>query len=111
TENTPTDLKTYAEFKTILDRRIQRFLTKLNTCQKILFVRISGTYEEAKQLEIVLSKMIQGEFRVLLINEIDKDAIVEYNWDLPYTCSIGMPLNEDRFWNEIFKEIEFKENN
>ncbi|QDZ77522.1 DUF1796 family putative cysteine peptidase, partial [Bacillus cereus] len=25
TENTPTDLKTYAEFKTILDRRIQRF--------------------------------------------------------------------------------------
>ncbi|QDZ77200.1 DUF1796 family putative cysteine peptidase, partial [Bacillus cereus] len=43
TRNTPTNLKTYAEFKTILDRRIQRFLTKLNTCQKILFVRIGGT--------------------------------------------------------------------
>ncbi|QDZ77205.1 DUF1796 family putative cysteine peptidase [Bacillus cereus] len=108
TENTPTDLKTYAEFKTILDRRIQRFLTKLNTCQKILFVRIGGTYEEAKQLEIVLSKMIQSEFRVLLINKIDKYEIVEYDWDLLYTCSVGIPMDGNQnheIWDQLLKGI------
>ncbi|MEK4677438.1 MULTISPECIES: DUF1796 family putative cysteine peptidase [Bacillus] len=106
TRNTPENWVMYEEFRVTLDRRIQRFLNKLETCQKILFVRIGGTYEEAKRLETVLSKMIQGEFRVLLINDIDGDTVVEYDWDLLYTCSIGMPLLlDDRLWDQVLQKI------
>ncbi|MBJ8113599.1 hypothetical protein JDS99_29095 [Bacillus cereus group sp. N6] len=117
TENTPTDLKTYKEFKLKLNRRIQRFLNKIETCNKILFVRIGGTYEEAKQLEFVLSKIVQVEFEILLINEIEENQIIEYDWDFPYTCSIGMPLMENglpsttngEMWNYLFKGIRYSE--
>lgn len=111
TKNTPTNLQTYTEFKTTLDRRIQRFLTKLNTCQKILFVRIGGTYEEAKLLEVVLSKMVQGQFQILLINKTDEYKVVEYDWDLPYICSVGMPLLLDtQLWDQLLKNITYNEN-
>ncbi|MGR5968188.1 DUF1796 family putative cysteine peptidase [Bacillus paranthracis] len=101
----------YEEFQTTLNRRIQRFLNKLDTCQNILFVRIGGTYEEAKQLEIVLSEIVQAEFRVLLINKIDEYKVVEYDWDLLYTCSVGMPLLEDeQLWDQLLKTITYNEN-
>ncbi|MGR5968009.1 DUF1796 family putative cysteine peptidase [Bacillus paranthracis] len=111
TRNTPTDWHMYEEFQTTLNRRIQRFLNKLDTCQNILFVRIGGTYEEAKQLEIVLSEIVQAEFRVLLINKIDEYKVVEYDWDLLYTCSVGMPLLEDeQLWDQLLKTITYNEN-
>lgn len=106
TKNTFTNWNTYEDFQLILNRRIQRFLNKLDVCQNILFVRIGGTYEEAKQLEIALSEMVQGEFCVLLINEIAEYKIVEYDWDLSYTCSIGMPLLlDEQLWDQVLKDI------
>ena len=108
TENTPTDWNTYEEFRITLNRRIQRFLDKLDTCQNILFVRIGGTYEEAKQLELVLSTIAQGEFRVLLINKIDEYKVVEYDWDLLHTCSVGIPMDGNQnyeIWDQLLSGI------
>ncbi|HDR4949095.1 TPA: peptidase [Bacillus cereus] len=109
-ENTITDWNTYPTFKIKLNRRIERFLSKLETCHNILFIRIGGTYKEAKLLEAVLSEMVQGEFRVLLINEIAEYKLVEYDWDLPYTCSIGMPLTKDeQLWDSVLKGITYSD--
>jgi len=105
TKNTPTDWNTYEEFRIKLNRRIQRFLNKLDVCKRILFVRIGGTYEEVKQLELTLSKMVKGEFRVLLINPIAESKVVEYNWDLSNTCSIGISLVDERLWEQILQGI------
>ncbi|WP_257144195.1 papain-like cysteine peptidase [Bacillus wiedmannii] len=69
TENTPENLIIYPEFKTKIDQKVQRFLNKLKTCTNILFVRIGGTYEEAKLLELTLSQIVAHEFRLLIINE------------------------------------------
>lgn len=110
TMNTPQNWIMYEEFQNKLNRRIQRFLNKLETCDKILFVRIGGTYEEAKQLEIVLSKMVQREFYVLLINSISEYKVVQFDWDLSYTCSIGMPLvTDEQLWNQVLKEITYND--
>ncbi|MCQ6530975.1 DUF1796 family putative cysteine peptidase, partial [Bacillus mycoides] len=111
TENTPENWTTYPEFKIKINRRIQRFLNKLETCNKILFVRIGGTYEEAQLLEEVLSKIVKNEFRILLLNGISEYKIIEYDWDLQYTCSIGIPMNGNQnhvIWNQIFKNITHK---
>ncbi|WP_179884317.1 DUF1796 family putative cysteine peptidase [Bacillus toyonensis] len=112
TENTPENWSTYSNFKIKIDRRIQRFLNKLNTCNNILFVRIGGTYEEAKLLELVLSKIVKGKFQVLLLNEIEEYKIMEYNWDLLHTCSIGIPMDGNQnqeLWDQILKGITHSE--
>ncbi|PEF43388.1 DUF1796 family putative cysteine peptidase [Bacillus wiedmannii] len=112
TENTSENWPTYLNFKIKIDRRIQRFLNKLNICNNILFIRIGGTYEEVKLLEKVLFETVKGNFQVLLLNSISEYKIVEYNWDLQYTCSIGIPMdgNENHeIWDQIFKNITHKE--
>lgn len=110
TRNTPENWVMYEEFQATLHRRIQRFLNRLDTCKNLLFIRIGGTYEEAKLLEIVLSEMVQGEFRVLLINEIEEYKVVEYDWDLPYTCSIGMPLVVDeQLWDQVLQGMKYSD--
>ncbi|CUB53022.1 hypothetical protein BN2127_JRS10_02108 [Bacillus subtilis] len=112
TENTPTNWNSYTNFKMKIEKRIQRFLDKLETCPMILFVRIGGTYEEAKLLEEVLSELVTHEFRVLLLNGIMERTILEYDWDLKYTCSLGIPMdgNENKeIWDQILKGVICKE--
>lgn len=111
TKNTPENWVTYPEFKIKINRRVHRFIDKLKTCNNILFVRIGGTMEEAKLLEKVLSGIIKGKFQVLILNSIPEYKIVEYNWDLEYTCGIGIPMdgNENpEIWDEIFQDIQLK---
>ncbi|WP_318581955.1 DUF1796 family putative cysteine peptidase [Bacillus paranthracis] len=111
-ENTPENWVTYPEFKININRRIERFLNKLQTSNLILFVRIGGTYEEAELLEKVLSSMMPGEFRILLVNPISEHKVIEYNWNLQYTCSIGVPMDGNHnheIWDQIFKGVTHKE--
>ncbi|WP_179861898.1 DUF1796 family putative cysteine peptidase [Bacillus wiedmannii] len=107
-ENTITDWNTYKNFKIKIKKRIQRFLNKLETCNRILFVRIGGTYEEAKLLEQTLTQIVTHEFRLLIINEEFIDWIIEYNWNLQYTCGIGISIDKresDELWDVILKNI------
>ncbi|NUC18187.1 peptidase [Bacillus mycoides] len=111
-KNTPENWTSYPEFKIKINRRIERFLNKLKTSNLILFVRIGGTYEEVELLEKVLSNLIPGEFRILLLNEISEYKIIEYNWNLKYTCSVGIPMDGNQnyeIWNQLLKGITRKE--
>ncbi|MGE6964101.1 DUF1796 family putative cysteine peptidase [Bacillus thuringiensis] len=108
TKNTLTNWNTYESFKIKVEKRIERFLNKLETCNKILFVRINGSYEEAKLLEQTLSQIVTHEFRLLIINEEPIDWITEYNWGLQYTCGIGISIDKrecDKLWGTILKNV------
>ncbi|MDI3411920.1 DUF1796 family putative cysteine peptidase [Bacillus sonorensis] len=66
-KNTLDDLATYPEVIEKFNRRINRFLEKMSTGKRILFVRTEGSFEEAKELELILSEMVQHDFSVLLV--------------------------------------------
>ena len=106
TTNTPTNWDTYPTFKATLEQRIQRFFNKLETCNNILFIRLGGTYREAQLLENILSNKVKGNFHILLLNPINEYTIIEYEWNLPNTCSIGIPLTENaEIWDAILYGI------
>jgi hypothetical protein len=112
-KNTLTYLTTYPEVKEKFERRIRRFLEKMETCKRVLFVRTEGTYEEAAELQEVLSSLVKRDFRVLLINHTDVEGIVEDNWSLKKVCAVQFPnkdkwYSNDDYWNAVFDGIRLK---
>ncbi|OVE34514.1 peptidase [Priestia aryabhattai] len=96
-KNTLSHLGGYEEVKEKYDRRIQRFLEKLSTGQRLLFIRTEASREEAAELERILSTMIKNDFSILIINHTDVNELVEKEWSLNKVCVIELP-NQDK-WN------------
>lgn len=92
TVNTPTSFPQYTEIKEKYNRRIQRFLNCTKTSEWILFVRSGGTYEEAAELEKILSSMVKHNFQVLLILDGDIEEIKELDWELKHTCVVQFKM-------------------
>jgi len=109
-KNTLTHLGGYAEVKEKYDRRIQRFLEKLSTSQRILFIRTETSFEEVAELEAILSGMIANDFRILVINHTDVDHLVEKSWSLQRVCAIELPNHDkwnanNHYWKMILADI------
>jgi hypothetical protein len=109
-ENTFAHLASYPSVREKYDRRINRFLEKTATAKRILFVRTEGTFEQAAELENVLSEMVQNDFSVLLINHTNVNGIVEQHWPLKRVCAIELPLHDKwnanhHFWQHILNGI------
>ncbi|WP_314591427.1 DUF1796 family putative cysteine peptidase [Paenibacillus terrigena] len=106
-------LRKYPEFKDTLNRRIQRFLAKMNTSKSIFFFRLGGTYEEAVELESMLSMIVKHDFCVLLVNPIPHAALIECDWPLAKVCVIQAPdqwdEKSDEIWSTIFEGIHYSE--
>ncbi|OKO50621.1 amino acid permease (plasmid) [Bacillus toyonensis] len=96
TVNTPTSFPQYTEIKDKYNRRIQRFLNCTETSEWILFVRSGGTYEEAAELEKILSSMVKHNFQVLLILDGDIEEIKELDWELKHTCVVQFKMHPVR---------------
>nr|WP_233167805.1 DUF1796 family putative cysteine peptidase [Paenibacillus roseus] len=94
--NSLSHIGTYWEVKAKYDRRIQRFLEKAATSERMLFVRTEGSLEEAAELESVLSGLVQHDFRVLLVNHAPVSTIVELDWPLKKICAVLLP-NEEKW--------------
>ncbi|MDI3410009.1 DUF1796 family putative cysteine peptidase [Bacillus sonorensis] len=82
------------------------------TANRILFIRTNGTFEEAQELETVLSDLVQNEFSVLLINHTNVKGIVEQNWPLQRVCAIELPDKEiwaanDSLWKQILSGVNY----
>ena len=45
----------------------------METSSCILFIRMGGTYEEAKELEHVLKGMVKNDFYILLLTNSEKN--------------------------------------
>lgn len=96
-KNTLSHLGGYPEVREKFDRRIRRFLEKMETSQRILFVRTEGSFEEVLELESILSGMVKNDFRILLVNHSNVNSMVEKHWPLEKVCVVELP-NQDK-WN------------
>ncbi|AZN39627.1 DUF1796 family putative cysteine peptidase [Paenibacillus albus] len=112
--NFPPELNAYPEVKAKYDRRVARFLEKAATSEQILFIRTEATPELTKQLTDVLSTLVAGSYRLLVVNHAPVAGIVEQDWGLPHVCAIQMPNEEvwqgnNHLWKQIFQLIKLKE--
>ncbi|MDF2927536.1 MAG: hypothetical protein K0R57_6450 [Paenibacillaceae bacterium] len=111
--NFPPHMAAYPEIKAKFDRRIARFLDKMEHAQNILFIRTEGTLEQAAELQDVLSKLVKHKFKVLLVQHTaDVATLVDNDWNLQHVCSVRMPDKEiwdgnDALWNWIFNMITY----
>ena len=116
--NTLTNLSAFPLVKQKYDRRIARELEKFDSGDKLLFIRTEGTFEEAHALERALSKVVKGDFHILLINHTNVTGIVETNWQLEKVCTLELPNTKfgeeemfninDAFWRAILQEFQIK---
>ncbi|MBE3569904.1 MAG: peptidase [Bacillales bacterium] len=110
-QNTPTHLATYPEVREKFDRRIKRFLEKMETSKRILFVRTEGTFEEVLELESILSKMVKHDFRILIVNHTDVSGLTEKNWPIERVSVVELPNRDiwnanDHFWKMMFDGVQ-----
>lgn len=112
-KNTLTHLATYPEVKEKFNRRVGRFLDKMETAGRILFVRTEGAFGEVLELESVLSAMVKHDFALLVVNHSDVSGIVEKNWPLAKVCAVGLPNQEiwngnNEHWSTMLQGIHLK---
>lgn len=108
--NTLTHLATYPEVKEKYDRRIHRFLEKMNTSKRVLFVRTEGSFEDILELESILSSLVKNDFRILLVNHTNVGGMIEKDWPLERVCAVELP-NQDKwegnhhYWKAMLDEV------
>lgn len=83
---------TYPSYKEKLNRRINRFLEKITNSQSVLFVRWGASYSQAVELQSVLSKIVKGQFTILILCPVnDLQNISEVNWGIDRVCAVTVP--------------------
>jgi hypothetical protein len=109
-QNTHTHLSAYPEVKQKFNRRIQRFLEKMESCERILFVRTEGDFQDVYDLQTILTGLVRQDFRILLINHAPVSGIMELDWPLEKVCAVQLPDTDkwegnDHFWRMILQGI------
>jgi hypothetical protein len=114
-QNDPEKLETYPKVKQKYDRRVARFLEKVVTGKRLLFIRTGGTYEEVEELQETLSELVTHDFNLLFLNPGPVTTLQENNWTLARVCSINVPPMEtlwtdnDHLWEQLFNGIKLEE--
>ncbi|MNJ34913.1 hypothetical protein D3C77_296390 [compost metagenome] len=108
--NFPPHLAAYPEIKAKYDRRVNRFLEKMATSPKILFIRTEGTIEQAAELETALRQIVAHDFNVLLINHHAVPYPIEVPCSLEKVCVLHFPNEDmwnanDHWWSNLLSEI------
>lgn len=111
-KNTPNDLTAYPEVKVKYDRRVHRFLEKMMTSHKILFVRVGASIEDIAVLQETLSNIVVHDFSILLINHTPVNQPTEVPCELSNVCHFHFPdfdiwSNNDHWWTQLLSEIYF----
>ncbi|MBD3920213.1 peptidase [Paenibacillus sp. PR3] len=112
--NTAAQWPDYDGFRTKMDRRIERFLSKAASSKRILFVRTGGLPEEALELEKALASIVTGEFHILLVNHNPVPSLVENHWPHKHTCGVMLPSqndiwhDNDAYWRHILQHVKYK---
>jgi hypothetical protein len=111
-KNSSTDLASYPEVKVKYDRRIHRFLEKMMTSHKILFVRVGGSMEDVSALQETLSNIVVHDFSILLINHTPVNQPTEVPCELNKVCHFHFPefdiwRSNDHWWSQLLSEIYF----
>jgi Putative papain-like cysteine peptidase (DUF1796). len=112
--NTSAHWPDYDKFRTKMDRRIERFLSKAASSKRILFIRTGGLPEEALELEQALASIVTGEFHILLVNHNPVPSLVENHWPHKHTCGVMLPSqndiwhDNDVYWRHILQHVKYK---
>lgn len=98
----------YFAYKKKLTMRIQRLLKEIKDSKSILFIRLSGTYDETVELHAVLRKLTNAEFRILVVHPVNNlHDVIELEWNLPHVCSVQIPsTNNGVFWDSLLNGIQ-----
>jgi hypothetical protein len=99
---------TYPSYKEKLNYRINRFLEKITNSQSVLFVRWKASYDEAIELQSVLSEIVNGHFNILILHPVDgSQGVSEMNWGLDKVCSVKVPndTNDNSTWDFVLNGI------
>ncbi|WP_146553863.1 DUF1796 family putative cysteine peptidase [Rummeliibacillus sp. SL167] len=113
-KNSLTYLGSYDEVMEKYNRRTKRFLEKMETAKRILFVRTEGSFEDVVGLQAVLRNLVKNDFSILLINHTHVSGIVEKNWPLPNVYAVDFP-NYDKWegnhhlWDQILSGIKLEQ--
>jgi hypothetical protein len=101
---------TYHVYKAKLNVRIQRFLEETGTSKSTLFIRLLATYDQAFELQSVLRKFTNGDFKVLIINPIaNLQQVTELDWGLEHVCVVQIPsTNNMKEWDYILNGIKIR---
>jgi len=101
---------TYPSYKAKLDLRIKRFWDKLLSSKKTLFIRWFATYEQAVELQAILSDILTpNEFTVLILNPVSElTSVREVNWNINNICVLEFPvdMNDYDSWDYTLKDIQ-----
>lgn len=112
-ENTLTHLATYHEAKEKFNRRIKRFLEKMETSERILFVRTKGSFADVLELETVLSSLVKNDFKIVVVNHTNVKDIKEKQWPLKRVTIVEFPDKEiwtenDHLWKKLFSDVHLR---
>ncbi|OOE12510.1 DUF1796 family putative cysteine peptidase [Fictibacillus arsenicus] len=112
---------TYPSYKQKLNQRIERFYNCLNQSPSILFIRWSllkieenQIKNETSELERVLSNVVKGEFKILMIHpKHGVNGITNVEWGLKNVCAVHVPyhsepITDNTIWNHLLKGISIK---
>nr|WP_246188443.1 DUF1796 family putative cysteine peptidase [Metabacillus lacus] len=112
-KNTLQYLGSHDEVINKYNRRIQRVLHTMETAERLLFVRTEGSFEEVLELQEVLSELVKGEFKILLVNHGNVDGIVERSWPVEDIYSVTLPNVEkwegnNHLWKQLLEGVQLK---
>jgi len=98
---------TYKPYRNKLDLRIKRFLEESAKSNSLLFVRLNATFDQTVELQSVLKKFTNSDFKVLIINPIANLQLVnEVDWDLDHVSIVEIPsTNNKDAWDHILNGI------
>jgi hypothetical protein len=106
--------ESYPPFAEKITRRAKRLLNLASFSDRLLFIRIQATIEEAQQLKAALQTIVEHEFRLLIVNyhsDLRTDTI-EQAWNLDGICSVILPKGPDwrgfdQAWDYILDGVTF----
>lgn len=102
----------YPQFKEKIDRRIQRFYQKLKDKESILFIRLTGEFNDIRELASVLGSLTKSDFTLLVVNPSTVQSLKEVSWDIPkvYSVEINNPPNLwtgcDQDWDVLLSGVK-----
>ncbi|UHA72285.1 DUF1796 family putative cysteine peptidase [Paenibacillus sp. 481] len=112
--NTETNWPSYYELVDKVNRRSVRLLGKMQTAERLLFIRMGCTAEEAVEMEQALREQVAHDFRLLIINHDFVLGLTDLNWPHANTASVMLPhandiwKDNDALWSQLFQGISIK---
>lgn len=111
--NTENQLSAHPEVKAKYDRRISRFLEKIATSQRILFIHTGGTFDEILTLNTVLSQIVVNDYCLLHVIHAPIPGIIDHYCPLSNVCSLVLPDREiwngnNSLWTQILSGISIE---